>query len=130
MAPKLKINLDGDVTLDTGATLYTDILRPVPGTANPHIHAAHLVSCTTETNFYLGSDLVGRTPVYRIGTGAQPNLAVGIGSGDALPAASDVYRGELRIVRGGFATEDNLYCCLKDNAVPVGGYSWVLIATG
>jgi len=78
----------------------------------------------------LASDVYGIASTYRVGTGSYPLLACGIGSSDALPAAADVYRGELRIVRGPFATEDKLYVCLKDNAVPVGGYSWVLIASG
>jgi len=78
----------------------------------------------------LASDVWGAVSAYRVGTGLAPLLAVAVGSGAALPGAADTYRGELRIVRGPFATEDKLYCCLKDNAVPVGGYSWVLIASG
>jgi len=115
--------------MDAGATLYTDIIE-VSGPGNMHIYGAHLVGCITETNFTLGSDIWGAGSLYRCGTGLAPLLAVAVGSGVALPAAAQEYRGELRIVRGAFATEDKLYVCLKDNAVPVGGYSWVLIATG
>lgn len=48
-------------------------------------------------------------------------------SADALPVASETYRGQVRTVEGGTGVADVHYICLKDD---LDAYSWVQVATG